>query len=90
MKAANEKKYRVNKAFQSTSKLCTYFASKSNVPSTSDVMSTSETITSTTVTVADSAEKQRDNSRHHLIVEDADTDTAELQTELAQSDEPSI
>ena len=90
MKAANEKKSRVNEALQSTPKLCTYVASKSNVPSTSDIMSTSETITSTTVAVADSADQQRDNSRHHLIVEGADTDTAELQTELAQSAEPSI
>ena len=75
MKAANEKKNRVNETMESTPKLCAYFASKSNVPSTSEVMSTSETITSTTVIVADSANQQRDNSRHHLIVEGAYTDT---------------
>ena len=62
MKADNEKKSRVNEALQSTPKLCTYFASKSNVSFTRDVMSTSETITSTTVTVADSEDQQRDNS----------------------------
>ena len=90
MKAANRKKSRVNEAWQSTPKLCTYFASKSNAPSTSDVMSTSKTIRSTTVTVADSEDQQRDNSWHHLIVEGADTDSAELLTESAQPDEPSI